>query len=68
VLFCVLSVGVVWVRVVLVGLGVWGVWLLGGVVWGGWVLFAVGAGHLAGEGSVQDQLRHRRVKVKRVWQ
>jgi uncharacterized protein YbaP (TraB family) len=34
----------------------------------GTVFIAVGAGHLAGEGSVQDQLRHRRVKVKRVWQ
>lgn len=34
----------------------------------GTVFIAVGAGHLAGEGSVQDQLRQRRVKVKRVWQ
>ncbi len=34
----------------------------------GTVFIAVGAGHLAGAGSVQDQLRQRRVKVKRVWQ
>jgi uncharacterized protein YbaP (TraB family) len=34
----------------------------------GTVFIAVGAGHLAGQGSVQDQLRKRHVKVKRVWQ
>jgi len=34
----------------------------------GTVFIAVGAGHLAGEGSVQDQLRKRRLKVQRIWQ
>jgi uncharacterized protein YbaP (TraB family) len=34
----------------------------------GTVFIAVGAGHLAGKGSVQDQLRQRHVKVKRIWQ
>ena len=46
--------------------------------WAGWieqrlqqpgtVFVAVGAGHLAGRGSVQDQLRKRGMKVTRVWQ
>ena len=46
--------------------------------WAGWierrleqpgtVFIAVGAGHLAGKGSVQDQLRKRRIKAKRIWQ
>ncbi|HYD24277.1 MAG TPA: TraB/GumN family protein [Croceibacterium sp.] len=45
--------------------------------WAGWierrldqpgtVFIAVGAGHLAGAGSVQEQLRRRGVKVTRVW-
>lgn len=34
----------------------------------GTVFMAVGAGHLAGEGSVQDQLKKRGIKVRRVWQ
>jgi len=46
--------------------------------WAGWieqrleqpgtVFVAVGAGHLAGKGSVQDQLRTRGLKVRRIWQ
>lgn len=46
--------------------------------WAGWieqrleqpgtVFVAVGAGHLAGEGSVQDYLRERDLKVTRIWQ
>lgn len=33
----------------------------------GTVFIAVGAGHLAGKDSVQDQLRKRGVKVRRIW-
>jgi len=46
--------------------------------WAGWieqrleqpgtVFIAVGAGHLAGKGSVQDQLRKRGVRVTRIWE
>ena len=46
--------------------------------WAGWiedrlarpgnVFIAVGAGHLAGKGSVQDQLERRGVRVRRIWQ
>jgi uncharacterized protein YbaP (TraB family) len=46
--------------------------------WAGWiqqrlnqpgtVFIAVGAGHLAGEGSVQDQLAQRGLSVTRIWQ
>lgn len=46
--------------------------------WAGWieqrleqpgtVFIAVGAGHLAGKGSVQEQLRKRGLKVTRIWQ
>ena len=46
--------------------------------WAGWierrleqpgtVFMAVGAGHLAGKGSVQEQLRKRGLRVRRVWQ
>jgi uncharacterized protein YbaP (TraB family) len=46
--------------------------------WAGWieqrlqqpgtVFVAVGAGHLAGTGSVQDQLAARGLKVERIWQ
>lgn len=45
--------------------------------WAGWieqrleqpgtVFVAVGAGHLAGKGSVQDQLRTRGLEVRRIW-
>ncbi|MEO6154026.1 MAG: TraB/GumN family protein [Croceibacterium sp.] len=33
----------------------------------GTVFVAVGAGHLAGQGSVQDQLRKTGIKVQRIW-
>jgi len=46
--------------------------------WAGWierrleepgtVFVAVGAGHLAGRGSVQEQLRERGLEVRRIWQ
>lgn len=46
--------------------------------WAGWierrleqpgtVFVAVGAGHLAGKGSLQDQLKTRGLKVRRIWQ
>ncbi len=46
--------------------------------WAGWieqrmdqpgtVFIAVGAGHLAGKGSVQDQLRKRGIRVTRIWE
>lgn len=46
----------------------WADWIKRRLDQPGTVFIAVGAGHLAGEGSVQDQLRKRRVKVKRIWQ
>ena len=46
----------------------WADWIKRRLEEPGTVFIAVGAGHLAGEGSVQDQLRERRVRVKRVWQ
>ena len=46
----------------------WADWIKQRLEQPGTVFIAVGAGHLAGEGSVQDQLRERRVRVKRVWQ
>jgi uncharacterized protein len=46
----------------------WAEWIDNRLDRPGTVFVAVGAGHLAGEGSVQDQLRRRRVKVTRVWQ
>lgn len=46
----------------------WADWIKRRLEQPGTVFIAVGAGHLAGEGSVQDQLRERRVRVKRVWQ
>lgn len=46
----------------------WADWIKRRLDQPGTVFIAVGAGHLAGEGSVQDQLRKRHVKVKRVWQ
>lgn len=46
----------------------WADWIKRRLDQPGTVFIAVGAGHLAGAGSVQDQLRKRHVKVKRVWQ
>jgi len=46
----------------------WADWIKRRLDTPGTVFIAVGAGHLAGKGSVQDQLRQRHVKVKRVWQ
>jgi uncharacterized protein YbaP (TraB family) len=45
----------------------WAVWIKNRLAQPGTVFIAVGAGHLAGEDSVQDQLRKRGVKVRRVW-
>lgn len=46
----------------------WAVWLDNRLKAPGTVFVAVGAGHLAGAGSVQDQLRKRGIKVRRIWQ
>lgn len=46
----------------------WAVWLDQRLDQPGTVFVAVGAGHLAGAGSVQDQLRKRGIKVRRIWQ
>lgn len=46
----------------------WAEWIERRLEQPGTVFIAVGAGHLAGEGSVQDQLRERDIKVKRIWQ
>lgn len=46
----------------------WAVWLDQRMDQPGTVFVAVGAGHLAGAGSVQDQLRKRGIKVRRIWQ
>jgi uncharacterized protein YbaP (TraB family) len=46
----------------------WADWIKQRLAQPGTVFIAVGAGHLAGDGSVQDQLRRRDVRVKRVWQ
>jgi len=46
----------------------WAGWIENRLAQPGTVFIAVGAGHLAGAGSVQDQLRQRGVKVRRVWQ
>ena len=46
----------------------WAGWIENRLAQPGTVFIAVGAGHLAGVGSVQDQLRKRGVKVRRVWQ
>lgn len=45
----------------------WADWIKQRLAQPGTVFIAVGAGHLAGDGSVQDQLRRRNVRVKRVW-
>jgi uncharacterized protein YbaP (TraB family) len=46
----------------------WAGWIERRLAEPGTVFIAVGAGHLAGRGSVQEQLRDRGLRVKRVWQ
>jgi hypothetical protein len=46
----------------------WAEWIERRLQQPGTVFIAVGAGHLAGAGSVQDQLAGRGVKVERIWQ
>ena len=45
----------------------WAEWIERRLEQPGKVFIAVGAGHLAGEGSVQDQLEERGVDVERIW-
>ena len=45
----------------------WADWIEQRLEQPGTVFVAVGAGHLAGDGSVQDQLRERGLKVSRIW-
>ncbi|KHL26019.1 hypothetical protein PK98_05555 [Croceibacterium mercuriale] len=46
----------------------WSTWIADRLAQPGTVFVAVGAGHLAGRGSVQEQLRKRGLRVTRVWQ
>lgn len=46
----------------------WAGWIERRLAQPGTVFIAVGAGHLAGAGSVQDQLKQRGVRVRRIWQ
>lgn len=46
----------------------WAGWIAQRMEQPGTVFVAVGAGHLVGDGSVQDQLRQRGLVVTRVWQ
>jgi uncharacterized protein YbaP (TraB family) len=46
----------------------WAEWILRRLEEPGTVFVAVGAGHLAGRGSVQEQLRERGLKVQRIWE
>jgi uncharacterized protein YbaP (TraB family) len=46
----------------------WAQWIDQRMKQPGTVFFAVGAGHLAGKQSVQEQLRKRGMKARRVWQ
>ncbi|WP_347303796.1 TraB/GumN family protein [Croceibacterium sp. TMG7-5b_MA50] len=46
----------------------WADWISGRLQQPGTVFVAVGAGHLAGADSVQDQLRARGFEVTRIWQ
>ena len=46
----------------------WAQWIEQRLQQPGTVFVAVGAGHLAGTGSVQDQLAARGLKVERIWQ
>lgn len=45
----------------------WASWIENRLEQPGTVFIAVGAGHLAGAGSVQEQLKDRGLKVRRVW-
>jgi len=45
----------------------WAEWIENRLAEPGTVFIAVGAGHLAGKGSVQDQLRARGLEVRRIW-
>ena len=46
----------------------WAGWIESRLAQPGTVFVAVGAGHLAGRGSVQEQLEERGLRVKRIWQ
>ena len=46
----------------------WAEWIKRRLAQPGKVFIAVGAGHLAGKGSVQDHLKDRGLKVQRIWQ
>jgi uncharacterized protein YbaP (TraB family) len=46
----------------------WAEWIQQRLHTPGTVFVAVGAGHLAGRGSVQEQLRERGLEVRRIWQ
>jgi uncharacterized protein YbaP (TraB family) len=46
----------------------WAAWIAERMERPGTVFVAVGAGHLAGRSSVQDQLRQRGLKVRRIWE
>ena len=46
----------------------WAGWIENRLERPGTVFIAVGAGHLAGTGSVQDQLKKRGLRVSRIWQ
>ena len=46
----------------------WAEWIERRLAQPGKVFIAVGAGHLAGKGSVQDHLKDRGLKVQRIWQ
>ena len=46
----------------------WAGWIENRLEQPGTVFIAVGAGHLAGKGSVQDHLKKRGLKVNRIWQ
>lgn len=45
----------------------WAGWIENRLEQPGTVFIAVGAGHLAGAGSVQEQLKDRGLKVRRIW-
>ncbi|AKH41546.1 hypothetical protein FHS61_002034 [Altererythrobacter atlanticus] len=46
----------------------WADWIKKRLDQPGTIFIAVGAGHLAGKGSVQDQLRQRGLEVDRIWE